>query len=264
MVVLCGFTIKNKTADSATETTAKHTVSITFPEGYTALEIARKLEENNVCTEKDFMVALNDSAYIMSLNYSFIPEIDNISQRAYILEGYIFPDTYEFYIGESAQKALSRFLANTDKKLSEEIYMRCDEIGYSLDDIITLASVIQEEAGIKEEMLKVSSVFHNRLNSSSYPKLESDATRNYFSKAISGSAYITGDKNAYQNAYDTYECADLPTGAICNPGMDAINAALYPENTSYYFFVTDSEKNYYYTSTYPEHKINCRKCGLNG
>lgn len=262
IVVLCGCTPKNKTAEDAT--TVKNTVSVTFPEGYTATEIARKLEENNVCPAKDFLAALNDSAYIMSLDYSFIPVLDNISQRAFILEGYIFPDTYEFYIGESAEKALSRFLDNTEKKLTEEIYMRCDEIGYSLDDVITLASVIQKEAGEKQQMHKVSSVFHNRLKSSHLPKLQSDVTRNYVKKVITPSEYINGDKKKYTELYDTYECEGLPAGAVCNPGMDAINAALYPDDTSYYYFVTDGEKNYYYAVTYKEHKANCRKCGLNG
>lgn len=265
--ILCGCSLKNQTAESATEATAKATVSVTFPEGYSAYQIARKLEENNVCTAKDFMAALNDSAYIMSLNYSFIPMIDNISQRAFILEGYIFPDTYEFYIGESAEMALARFLANTDKKLTEELYMRSNELGYSLDEMIALASVIQKEAGKKEEMHKVSSVFHNRLTEphlGTNGMLQSDVTVLYLKEYIFSSPYLTGDTKKYTEFYDTYEKAGLPVGAICNPGMDAILAALYPDDTPYFYFVTDSEKNYYYAITYNEHKKNCRLCGLNG
>ncbi len=257
-------TRKRPAGNAAEPGTAANTVTVTFPEGLTVTEIANKLEENNVCSADDFMAAINDSTNILCLSYGFIPFIDNISDRAFLLEGYIFPDTYEFYIGESASTALGRFLKNTDKKLTGEHYARADELGYTIDEIIALASVIQKEAGEKEEMKRVSSVLHNRLNDAGYGRLECDVTINYLENFVLSSPYLSGDTERFKELYNTYKCFGLPVGAICNPGLDAIEAALYPEDTPYHFFVTDSEMNYYYAETYAEHKENCKQCGLVG
>lgn len=244
-------------------TTVSNTVRVTFPEGYTAKQIAERLEENGVCSAKDFM-ALLQGDYYKSLDYGFITEIDNTKDKAFVLEGYVFPDTYEFYKGESAEMALSRFLKNTDAKLSEEFYFRADELGYTMDEILTLASVIQEEAGDPEEMPHVSSVLHNRLKSPEYGRLQCDVTINYVNECITDSPYIDGDTSHFAELYNTYKCDGLPAGAICNPGIDAIKAALYPSDTNYFFFVTDKDWNYYYAETYGEHKKNCNAIGLEG
>ena len=131
---------------------------------------------------------------------------------------------------------------------------------------ITLASIIQDEASKTSEMNKVSSVFHNRLsNSSTYPRLESDVTRDYIKNNITPHVDIVNeDMNA---AYDTYQCTGLPVGPVDNPGLDAILAAAEPEDTQYYFFVTDSDGNYYYAKTFDEHAYaadraasDCTKC----
>ncbi len=253
---LCSCKDKTNTADN-TASNELQTVTVTFPEGYTAVQIAEKLEENNVCSAHDFMTVLNSSTFIFSNGYKFIPYISNISQRAFKLEGYIFPDTYEFYVGESAEKALSRFLSNTNKKLKDEYYTRAKELGYTIDEIITLASIIQKEAGDKNEMKKVSSVLHNRLNSTQYKSLQCDVSVNYINNYITDSPYLDGNTERFNDLYNSYKCIGLPLGAICNVGIDAIEAALYPEDTNYYFFVTDSNMNYYYASTYAEHQKNC-------
>ncbi len=253
---LTGCKNKKDTAES-TDTPSLETVRITFPEGYSCVQIAEKLEENNVCSARDFLSVLNSSSFIFSKGYKFIPYIDNISQRAFKLEGYIFPDTYEFYIGENAKTTVSRFLQNTNTKFSDEYYERAKQLGYTIDEIITLSSVIQKEAGDKNEMKKVSSVLHNRLNSKKYKSLQCDVTVNYINNYVTDSSYITDTTVDYANNYNTYKCVGLPVGAICNVGTDAIEAALYPDDTDYFFFVTDSEMNYYYAKTYEEHKRNC-------
>ncbi|MEE1320123.1 MAG: endolytic transglycosylase MltG [Acutalibacteraceae bacterium] len=257
---------KNQVTPSDTPkqtTTASNTVTLTFPEGYTAKQIAEKLEENSVCAAEDFM-GIVQGDYYKSLEYAFIPQIKNAENKAFVLEGYIFPDTYEFYKGESAELALSRFLKNTDAKLTEEFYFRADELGYTMDEIITLASIIQEEASDPKEMSLVSSVLHNRLNSPAYRRLQCDVTRNYVNDCITDSPYLSGDTSQYAELYSTYKCEGLPAGPICNPGIDAIKAALYPEESNYFFFVTDKDWNYYYAETYAEHKKNCNAVGLNG
>lgn len=252
--------IVDKTKDLLTPTTQKNTVTVTFPEGYTVTQIAKLLEENGVCSSESFLAAVNDAS---QLDYRFIKHIKNESKRVFSLEGYVFPDTYEFYLNESAEKALSRFLNNTEKKLTDEIYQRADKLGYSIDEIITIASVIQKEAGIKKEMNKVSSVLHNRLNDS-YNKLECDVTINYLKKYV---APYLGEENTdkYDEYYNTYKRKGLPVGAICNPGVEAINAALEPADTKYMFFVTDKTdtEKYYYAETYQEHLDNCKKAGWN-
>lgn len=247
---------------SDTVTTESPTVTVTFPEGYTAVQTAEKLEESAVCTAQDFMAEVNDIEKLKGV-YKFIDYIDSES-KAFALEGYIFPDTYEFYKGESAETALSRFLKNTESKLSDEYYLRAEELGYTMDEIITLASIVQSEAGYPNENAKVSSVIHNRIESPDYGKLQCDVTINYVNDYVTNSMYLTGDTEKFKELYNTYKCTGLPSGAICNPGLDTIKAALYPDDTDYFFFVTDKDMNYYYASTYEEHLKNCKACGLTG
>lgn len=235
---------------------APETVRITFPEGTSVIETALKLEENGVCTKDEFISAVNDTAR----ESKFAKAIQNPEERPYLLEGYIYPDTYDFYVGEGAERALGRFLKNAEAKLTDEMYSRADELGMSMDEIIVLASIIQKEAS-PEVMAKVSSVLHNRLESPSYPRLQCDATYLYLKNSVK--PYLS-EENAdkYDEFYNTYDCFGLPSGAITNPGTAAINAALYPEETEYFFFVTDSDGNYYFAKTYAEHLKNCKTAGL--
>lgn len=240
-------------------TTESPTVTVTFPEGFTCVQIAERLEENGVCSAEDFMKEVNNiDAY--KEKFAFLGDIDT-KDKAFVLEGYVFPDTYEFYKGESASAALSRFLRNTDAKLTDEYKEKAKELGYSVDDVIILASIIQKEAGLKEEMEKVSSVFQNRLKSPDFPKLQSDVTIHYVNDYVYSSPYLDEDTSKYGELYNTYKCNDLPVGAICNPGIEAIRSVLYPAESGYLFFVTDSDNNYYYATTYAEHLENCKICG---
>ncbi len=252
------------TTDSADTTTESLTVTVTFPEGFTLVQIAERLEENNVCSGAQFIELANNIVYIQSLGYSFTELIENPKKRAFFLEGYIFPDTYEFYRGESAERALGRFLDNTEKKLTAEYKNRAEELGYTLDEIITLASIVQEESYTNDSVKNVASVLHNRLSSPSFPKLQCDVTIHYVNDYVTESKYLTGDTTAFAKRYNTYKCNGLPVGAISNPGLAAIEAALYPAETDYYYFVTDKNWNYYYAATYAEHKKNCNDVGLVG
>lgn len=248
------------TQSTKESTTESLTVRITFPEGYTALEIAEKLEKNKVCNAADFMKAAQSRE--LAEQFGFFKDMKDEENRAFLLEGYIFPDTYEFYKGESAESAISRFLRNTQNKLTDEMKTKAEKLGYSMDEIITLASVIQAEAGIVKEMGKVSSVIHNRIESPDYGLLQCDVTINYVNENIFESPYVSGDKTRFSEHYNTYKKRGLPVGAICNPGLDAINAALNPEETDYFYFVTDKDWNYYYSSSYEEHLKNCKICGI--
>ena len=113
-------------------------------------------------------------------------------------------------------------------------------------------------------MKNVASVLHNRLGSPSFPKLQCDVTIHYVNDYVTGSEYLSGDTSGFAELYNTYKCEGLPAGPITNPGLAAIEAALYPAETDYYYFVTDSEWNYYYAETYAQHKANCKNVGLDG
>jgi len=247
----------NKKEPEPNEPTTSHTVRVTFPEGLTVSQIAQLLEENGVCSASEFMAEANNPLSIG--DYGF--EIPNIEERAFLLEGYVFPDTYEFYRNESASAALSRFLKNTQSKLNEDVEARCEELGYTVDEVLVIASIIQEEAGNPAEMGKVSSVIHNRLDSRRFPKLQCDVATFYLRDYVK--PYV--DEMRYEEfveLYNTYHCEGLPAGPITNAGMNAINAALYPEDTDYYYFVTDSDGNYLYAETWNEHLDNCDAAGL--
>ncbi len=237
--------------------TQKPSVRITFPEGYTALQIANLLEEKEVCTASEFL----EVAKALPPQYSLTADIKNADSRIFALEGYLFPDTYDFYIGEGAQNALWRFLKNSENKITQEDFDRAKELNFTIDEVITLASIIQSEAGNPAEMKKVSSVFHNRLKSQ-YNKLESDVTILYIKDKLSTIITQDEERQKYYKLYSTYSIGGLPIGAICNPGRTAITAALYPDDTDYYFFVTDKNTNeYYYAKSFEQHKKNCKTAG---
>ncbi len=235
---------------------AIQTVRITFPEGFTVREIAQKLEENGVCSAQDFINAVNAPELSDEL-WNF----ENGGDRAYLLEGYIFPDTYDFYVDEDAQSVLNRFLENFKNKITSEHKQRAAELGYSMDEIITIASIVQEEASVYKEMGKVSSVLHNRLKSNAFPGLQCDATINYVNLYMKP-YFDTQLSEKYASLYNTYKFKGLPAGPITNPGLAAIEAALNYEDTDYYYFVTDENGNYYYAKTFAEHNENCRAAGI--
>ena len=254
-VFLCG--CKAKPQNSSGETTASNTVTVMFPEGSTVSQIALLLEENGVCSASDFMAEADNPLNLEGFSF----EIPNPDERSFLLEGYLFPDTYEFYKNESASSAIRRFLKNTESKLTEEIRTECDKLGFTLDEILTLASIIQEEAGNPAEMDKVSSVLHNRLQSKKYPRLQCDVATFYLRDYVK--PYV--DEARYEELtalYNTYKCDGLPAGPITNSGIDAVKAALFPEKTDWYYFVTDSDGVYYYAETWSDHLENCENAGL--
>ncbi len=243
-------------AKNETTLPAVQTVRVTFPEGFTVRQTALKLEENGVCSAQDFIEAANSPALSDELW-----EFENPQGRAYLLEGYIFPDTYDFYVGEDAQSILNRFLNNFKLKFNDELRSRAKELGFSTDEIITLASVIQKEASVHSEMGKVSSVLHNRLKSNAYPRLQCDATISYVNKYIKP-YFDSAQTERFADIYNTYKTQGLPSGPIANPGLEAIRAALYYEDNDYYYFVTDNNGRYFYAKTLAEHNKNCVKAGI--
>lgn len=244
-----------------------NTVTVMIPEGYNAQQIGQLLEENLVCRADDF-----EKYYRSKLEkYDFEEQITVNENRFYALEGYLFPDTYEFYViddlpdkpsmdtSQYAKQAAEKMYSNFQNKITKKMYARAKELGMTFDEVVTLASIIQKEGTNEENMANISSVFHNRLeNMYEYPHLQSDTTDNYIEDVIRPNI-PSSSLALYENvitAYDTYTCVGLPAGPICSPGLEAINAALYPAETDYYYFLSSSDGVFYYASTVEKHEQN--------
>ena len=237
------------------------TITLTFPEGYTIDQIAEKLEANKVCTASSFIKTMQSVDF--SAEYTFLANQENKELRFRALEGYIYPDTYEFYIGENASSVVRRFLDNFESKWTAEYQKKAKNLGMTVDEVVTLASIIQAEAANSSQMRDISSVLHNRLDKpGTFPKLECDSTEKYLIETIkatlTSSTTDTQKYIQYRDLYDTYsdDCKGLPVGAICNPGGAAISAALNPTDTSYNYFRHDVKGNVYYAVTFNEHNQN--------
>ncbi|MCI1964606.1 MAG: endolytic transglycosylase MltG [Oscillospiraceae bacterium] len=236
------------------------TVKLTFREGMNALEVADLLEKNGVCTAKDAKTVFNSGS--LNENYEMLQQITNSSERYYGLEGYLFPDTYEFYKNEDPEQAISKLIRNCNRKLTKQIREKAESIDLTLDQVLTLASMIQAEAADKDDMYKVSSVFYNRLKSQKPELLHLDSDPTTFYPYRKQSLVPETIRETYRSRYDTYTVKGLPAGPICNPGMDAIEAALNPASTNYYYFCHDENGKAYYAKTASGHQSNLKKAGL--
>lgn len=260
-------------------------VTLRFTEGMSLKQYAKLLENGNVCNADEFLQKCNSSDFD---DYEFIKNINNSSSRFYKLEGYLFPDTYNFYVGENVDDVIRKFLANYRRKVygtrsraegfekKVTISERAEKLGMTMEDVLTLASLIQAEAANKDDMYIVSSILHNRLDTikdggvndngeSGLARLQLDSTRYYPYASLT--EIPSAERKNFKGKYSTYEYDGLPAGPICNPGLEAIEAALSPEKTDYYYFchkvATEEEAAVaYYAKTMDEHLENLRKAGL--
>lgn len=240
-----------------TSSTRGALISITIPEGYTIDKIFERLEKNEICTAASLYKTLDTVDF--SSEYKFIPSKSSKPGCYHILEGYFFPATYEFEQGADPATVVRTFLNAFQQHWTEEYAKKAEELGMSVDDIINLASIIEKEGANTKQFTQISSVLHNRLNRSGlYPLLECNSTKDYVTNTISARVTSKSELNEYILNYNTYEHEGLPAGAICNPGEAAIEAALYPENTQYYFFRHDKNKKIYMAETLEQHNANER------
>jgi len=209
------------------------TYKITIPEGYTFAQIAELLDKKEITEQEAFLKLVKDSEKTS--------------------EGYLFPDTYEVPKKYGAEKMVKAMLSNFNQIAIENKFTdRAEEIGFSLDEIIILASIIEKEAKFSDEKNKVSSVFHNRLKIGM--KLQSCATIQY----ILGEPKEILDENDLKidSPYNTYLYKGLPPAPICNPGLDSIIAALEPNEEDYLYFVLGENGRHIFSKTYQEHLRN--------
>lgn len=234
------------TIDEAKE---QDTVEVTFPEGCTIFDAAQLLEQNGVCSADDFIFYFNSGG----LGFEFENRLPtDTSLKFYRMEGYLFPDTYFFYENMSPEQVCQKIYLNFDNKMTDERYAKMESLGLSLDELITFASVVQKEAANTDTMLYVASVFWNRLrNSADFPLLQSDPTSNY-------SEFVRTRMDVYDktivDSYDTYVSPGLPPGAICNPGIEAIDAVLENVESNYFYFIANIYTGQtYFSETLEEH-----------
>ncbi|MBS5481544.1 MAG: endolytic transglycosylase MltG [Clostridiales bacterium] len=253
-------------------TKPRETVRVTIPEGSTAYQISQLLEKEGVCSASDFFDALVNGEY----ENAFLEQVpqkemgawdEQHSGRIYRLDGYLFPDTYEFFKNSSGKTVVQKMLDNFETRMDTQHMAALKAAGMTLDDAITLASIIQGEAADLANMPKVSRVLHNRLDDPvNYPYLQCDSTARYVTSLIP----IVEGGEMKTEGYDTYTRKGLPAGPINNPGLAAIEAAISPStdeaDMQYYFFANDAERNTYYSRTYEEHVAICRKhhIGIHG
>ncbi len=226
----------------------RDTVRITIPEGYTVDEILDLLIANGVGERDKYIDAIQNYDY----NYRFVTELSKNTDtdgRQYRLEGYLFPDTYDFFTDESEISVINKLLSNFDVKMESVYYDRADELGMSVDEVIILASIIEKEAVHASDLSLMASVFHNRLKKGM--RLDSDATVMY-ALPERKTSLIKQDLEI-DSPYNTYKRTGLTPGAISNPGIEAINAAFYPDSTNYYYFFSLKSGDTVYSTTYDQH-----------
>lgn len=244
------------------------TVRVMIPEGMTEAQIFALMEKNNVCSVDD----LEKCAAETDFGYWFLEDIPY--GEANRLEGFLFPDTYDFYENDDPERVLDKLLSNFNKKFSEQaqeqlevlngrLAERLANAGYdenyiaehrlSVFDLITVASMIEKETADASESGNIASVIYNRLCSpGSFPCLQIDATVVYALGGVDGA--LTYEDTQVDSPYNTYIVQGLPAGPISNPGLSSITAALNPSDTSYYYYALDNSTGFHhFSSTYDEH-----------
>ena len=232
----------------------KKFVRVTFPEGFTMKQMAERLNANDLPGDDFLQIAENPNE--MQNRYSYLQD-DSIKT----LEGYLFPDTYFFKQDAEAKDIIGRMLDTFDQKFDAEMREKIATDGKNISDVIVMASMVEKEVQTPEDMKIAAGIFWNRLAIGQ--RLQSDAPLSYIlddNIDSHGAADL-----AYDSPYNTYRYAGLPPGPICNPGKNALLAAIYPTESPYNYFLTatvNGEKKVVYSKTFEEHVANKRKYGL--
>lgn len=249
--------LTTETAESAIRT-----IRYRVPEGSTIYGVVKALNDAGLTIdEKEFLALCNDREKFDVYFQEKIPEGDG---RDFLLEGYLFPDTYDAYSNAKPETIITRMLVRFNEIFTAEYIERAQELDMTIDEVVTLASIIEREASADTDFPKVSAVFHNRLRAEQ--KLESCATLQYVHKDQPPKLEYTAEEQRTPSAYNTYLNAGLPVGPISNPSKRALEAALYPDETfigeDYRYFCTqnpEETKELVFAKTYEEHQENVAK-----
>jgi UPF0755 protein len=223
---------------------SRQQTTVTIPEGYTVEQIFELLEEKGVSSAEK----LSDMAASHDYAFSFLQDIP--LGEAARLEGYLFPDTYNFYLGEDPLYVINKMLVNFDARLTDSLRQEISDGGKTIREIIIIASMIEKETDGTDQA-RIASVIFNRLNNPTGETagfLNIDATIQYVLPA--GKIVTQEDYSGVDSPYNTYLYKGLPPGPISNPGMTAIRAAMYPESTGYYYYALGNDKLHHFFKTY--------------
>jgi UPF0755 protein len=209
-----------------------NTKRFTIPEGYNTLQTMNRLVKEGFVTEEDFMEEVKNGAF----DYPFLEGTPNDESR---LEGFLYPETYDVYDDATAHDIIDKMLSQFNKLFKEEYYAKAEKMGYSVREIVTMGSVIERESKAADERPVMAGVFYNRLKENM--KLQSCATIQY----ILGEPkeFLTNADTQIESPYNTYLHEGLPPGPICSPRMASVEAALYPDDNDYIYFVVSPELN---------------------
>ena len=231
-------------------TSYRESVKITFTEGCEVKDIFETLVKNGIGTYDRYLQVAKG----WDFEYSFLPEIGSDNR----LEGFLYPDTYEFFLDEKEESVIKRFLDNFYKKMNAAgAWEKISQSGETIYDTLKLASIIEKESQFAPELGKISSVFHNRLEIRMM--LQSDATVNYILAKEDRYSSISSTTMAIDNPYNTYKYYGLTPTPICNPSIQSILAAIEPEDTEYLYFCAKGDGSHVFAYTYEEHLQNVKK-----
>ena len=236
--------------DKLTNSSSSDTLQITIPEGYSVAQVRQLLLDNHVCTADALDKVLNQYPF----KHDFLQDEKPVEEGW--LEGYLFPDTYEIYKGNgSVVDTVNKMLNNFASRYGSEITDGANELGRSMHDIVTVASLVEREAQRDDERARIAGVIYNRLNNSSeFPYLQVDASVLYGLGRTSGK--LTDEDLKSDSPYNLYTAEGLPPGPICNPGYASLYAASHPEDNNYYYYVAMPDGSHLFASSYEEHQRN--------
>ena len=233
------------------------TVEVMIPEGYSCAQIFALLEEKGVCSVSE----LEEYAANGELGaYWFLDGVER--GHKYCLEGFLFPDTYEFYMDDEPGRVLEKFLDDFEYRFTNRMVdkfvalnQRLGNYKLTIRELVIMASMIEKEKANNLEGYTIASVYYNRMtNPVSFPFLNCDATILYAKEYYNKGELVT-DSQINASPYNTYTQQGLPPGPIANPGLASLDAALEPEDTGYYYYVLNKAANYHvFSKTYDEHQ----------
>ncbi|MBU1098947.1 MAG: endolytic transglycosylase MltG [Bacteroidetes bacterium] len=215
---------------------------ITIPEGIWQNNLAKLLKEKLGVDSSSFMALSNNRNFL-----------DSLGIKSKTLEGYLLPETYYFYTNSNAREIINKLFIEMNGCFGEVVNKRLEELKMSKNEILTLASIIEAESNIAKEYKRISGVYHNRLKK--WMRLEADPTIQYLKRYQKHNRILYKDLEI-DSPFNTYKNYGLPPAPINNPGKDAIEAALFPEENDYYYFVADGTGSHLFARTYKEHLKN--------
>ncbi|MBE5953725.1 MAG: endolytic transglycosylase MltG [Lachnospiraceae bacterium] len=224
---------------------------LVIPEGFTIEMIAARCEEQDICSADEFLREVNS---VTSADFPYLDDLPAGIPVKYKLQGYIFPATYDIYEDTTAASLVDWMLDTFDNYYTEDMQARAAELGYSSFDVVTRASIVEREAKVASERAVIAGVINNRLRADM--PLQMCPTVLYpLTDGMYDQSQVYYEDLELESRYNTYLYEGLPVGPICNPGLDCINAVLYPEEHGYYYYHVDDEEagTHIFTETYEEH-----------